>query len=392
MAQYFNCGIVADDLTGACDTAIKFAKGNRTVAVTHRLESIVLQSPSVLAVSTNSRNDELPTVLARTVDACVAMEASGRCVSYVKIDSALRGYPGAQVDAALQATGRSSAIISPALPSHGRRLVAGRLESDSCTENNNMHLPTVLEDQGLHSVLHIGQECVRGGGGDLLRRLQDALKGAVQAIVIDASCDEDLKNIVAVCQCLQPMPLLVGSAGLAGQVAAFQEPRGQEMPNKVPCMPRSNGSCVFVVGSDHPTTVQQLDRFISERDPVTTDTDSRDLRYVESGLQSGDDLVIRVLWRKPEEALAGIIGSDHWPGIGGVFACGGDTAQLVCDVLDVEAINLKGEILPGVPWGILKGGSIADGCHMSMKSGGFGDELTLERVRQFFCGQPSCRV
>ena len=391
MAQDFSFGIVADDLTGACDTGIKFSKGNRAVAVTHRLGSIVLQSSLVLAVSTNSRNDELSTVFARTVDACAAMEASGRCVSYVKIDSALRGYPGAQIGATLQATGRSSAIISPALPSHGRRLVAGRLESDSCAEHKNMHLPTALEDQGLHSVLHIGQKCVRGGGSNLLRRLQDALQGAVQAIVIDASCDEDLKNIVAVCQCLQPMPLLVGSAGLAGQVAAFHEPQGHEMRNKVPSMPRSNGSCVFFVGSDHPTTVEQLDRFISERDPVMTDTDSRDLRSVESGLQSGEDLVIRILWHKPEEALTEIIGSDHWPGITGVFACGGDTAQLVCDVLDVQAINLKGEILPGVPWGVLMGG-IADGCHISMKSGGFGDELTLERVRQFFYGQPSCRV
>jgi uncharacterized protein YgbK (DUF1537 family) len=71
----------------------------------------------------------------------------------------------------------------------------------------------------------------------------------------------------------------------------------------------------------------------------------------------------------------------HLPGIdqtplGGLILSGGETAHFVCQVLQVDAIELSGEIEPGVPWGRLRGGP-ADGLPVVTKAGGFGQEATL---------------
>jgi uncharacterized protein YgbK (DUF1537 family) len=67
----------------------------------------------------------------------------------------------------------------------------------------------------------------------------------------------------------------------------------------------------------------------------------------------------------------------------GFLITGGDTATLVCEALGVQGIDLKGEILPGLPWGVAVGGVI-DGLPIATKSGGFGGPDALLRVAQFF--------
>ena len=67
---------------------------------------------------------------------------------------------------------------------------------------------------------------------------------------------------------------------------------------------------------------------------------------------------------------------------------GGDTAALVCRTLDVRAIDLKGEIAPGIPCGILVGGPF-DGMPVVTKSGGFGlPDALIEIADYFTCSPP----
>jgi len=62
--------------------------------------------------------------------------------------------------------------------------------------------------------------------------------------------------------------------------------------------------------------------------------------------------------------------------ISGIVVTGGDGARALVDALDASAINLRDEVVTGVPIGTLVGGP-ADGMAVVTKAGGFGDDDTL---------------
>jgi uncharacterized protein YgbK (DUF1537 family) len=66
-----------------------------------------------------------------------------------------------------------------------------------------------------------------------------------------------------------------------------------------------------------------------------------------------------------------------------LFITGGDTATAVLRAVDARSIEIRGEVLTGVPWGMLSGG-LFDGCPVVTKSGGFGAPDTMVRVANYF--------
>jgi uncharacterized protein YgbK (DUF1537 family) len=60
----------------------------------------------------------------------------------------------------------------------------------------------------------------------------------------------------------------------------------------------------------------------------------------------------------------------------GLVVTGGDAARALVDALDATAIDLRGEVIDGVPLGMLVGGP-ANGLPIVTKAGGFGDDDTL---------------
>lgn len=70
---------------------------------------------------------------------------------------------------------------------------------------------------------------------------------------------------------------------------------------------------------------------------------------------------------------------------GALVICGGDTAIAVADHLGARGIRLRGEKIPGLPWGWWMGGRL-DGERVATKSGGFGGiETIVEAVRLIAC-------
>lgn len=112
-----NALVVADDLTGAMDTASEVAaRGYETVVV-----AVPDASPpgaTVVAVNTDSRY-ATPSYAADAVGSCV--NAVGAATVYKKIDSTLRGNVGSEVTAALRTTAADLAVVAPAFPATGRR-------------------------------------------------------------------------------------------------------------------------------------------------------------------------------------------------------------------------------------------------------------------------------
>ncbi|MBM3734999.1 MAG: hypothetical protein FJW39_04365 [Acidobacteria bacterium] len=205
--------ILADDLTGACDTGAAFAgRGLRTIVSLDGQP----HACDVLVISTASRADSPADAYAKVRAACETLAPGGRGLFYKKIDSTLRGPVAAEIRACIDSGGRVPAIVCPAFPAQRRTVVGGRLWA-----------PGVSIDLG------------------------DVLAG-LPVRICDASTADDLEHIAA-SLLRAPVPLAAGSAGLARAIAGFY---GSDTRASAPRP--VGGPVVLCVGSDHPATAAQL--------------------------------------------------------------------------------------------------------------------------------------
>ncbi|MFN7931960.1 MAG: four-carbon acid sugar kinase family protein [Bryobacteraceae bacterium] len=146
-----------------------------------------------------------------------------------------------------------------------------------------------------------------------------------------------------------------GSGGLAQRIAAWLPQRTAQL---TPDEPRA---VTVIIGSDQTATQRQRERLL------------------ESGWQ-GRILDVR------HEALDGPLFAEACAQLqGALVICGGDTAIAVADHLGARGIRLRGENIPGLPWGWWLGGRL-DGERVATKSGGFGGiETIVEAVRLIAC-------
>src|ERR1035438_853510 len=105
------CLLIADDLTGACDAAVHFARrGYRTHV---RLDSHG-EEVSVLAISAESRDLSAAELRRVMDDLAQQLPVAQARILFKKIDSTLRGNVGAEIAAARTAFGCETAVITPA--------------------------------------------------------------------------------------------------------------------------------------------------------------------------------------------------------------------------------------------------------------------------------------
>jgi uncharacterized protein YgbK (DUF1537 family) len=253
--------LIADDLTGACDAAAPFA-GRGPVGV-----FVVPASPgfewNVAAVDTESRG-------LRPADAADAVRVAARQLGrrltggllFKKIDSTLRGPIGAELEALLEASGRRTALLCPALPGQRRAVVNGMLlvngaaahESpivrDPAYPGPTSDIVDIVRRGTDHLVSFLPLHRVRGSGDTVARIFRDARD---HIIVADALTDGDLDALAnATLGC--PELVLAGSAGLARAVAEVYGQAGPPAP-----LPEGR-AWLIVAGSLHPATRAQLER------------------------------------------------------------------------------------------------------------------------------------
>src|SRR5690606_13273759 len=109
--------ILADDLTGALDSAAPFAARGMTTLVALSVDDIqaaLVRSPDVLSVNLGSREVEATTAYELTA-AALARVPHGALL-FKKVDSRLKG----NIDAELEAFSFRSALVAPAIPEFGR--------------------------------------------------------------------------------------------------------------------------------------------------------------------------------------------------------------------------------------------------------------------------------
>lgn len=395
--------VVADDLTGATDTAHAFAeRGYRT---TVQVDPDSEPDSTVLAVNTDSRYADTGTATERVRRVVRGTDAP---VVYGKVDSTLRGNVASEVDAAME--GFDLGLFAPAAPAVGRltaegyHLVDGRLLTDTEYADDpnppaSARLPALFD--GLdRPVRHLGTGTVAAGPEAVREALADAPEGAL--ITCDATHERHLAAIARAGRESDRRPLFVGSSGLAEGVAVPGK------PDREPGFEYAAGGALGVVGSVSERSLEQLAALPEEwviaislekllADPEGTGREAG--RRAADRLAAGEHAVVtaapdreaveRTLERGRERGLDGdairkrvtaALASAARAGVGeaaGLFVTGGDVAMAAFDALGVESLSLSGvEVEAGIPVSRLDGG-VADGLAVVTKAGGFGSEATV---------------
>jgi uncharacterized protein YgbK (DUF1537 family) len=344
--------ILADDLTGACDTGALFAgRGPVPVTVWPRPPT----DASARVADLESRTAPAAVAAGRVTE-LVASVRTGHWLK--KIDSTLRGRVGAELDALMRALGAPTALVCPALPAQGRVVVDRVLMVDGVPvaetalgrdaefpAGGSSSVVEILRPQIDRALAWIPIEQVRAGRAALSARLK-RLAGTV--IVADAETDADLDTLVAAALATERPPVLAGAAGLARALAARLGLAGERVD-----LP--GGRWLVVAGSLHPATRRQI-----------REARAAGLTVLATAERPAADRGAAVT-RLAEQALAALE-RERW---GLVVVTGGETAAALWAALGAERLDLAGAPLPGLAFGHLQAPG-RDPLPVLTKAGGFG--------------------
>lgn len=353
-------GLVADDLTGAGDSAAGFADAGWTAVLALRpwgLSRPTGPGPTVLALSTGARADADVEAAARTAQAVDALVEAGAERLYLKVDSTVRGSVAGQVAGALAAWSRhrprTYAVVCPAFPTQQRAVVAGEVLVAGA--------PLARSAAALDPV-------TPRADGDLMRVLPGAvlhrgldLTGPPGALLIaDAAVDADLDRLARWVDDAGPDLVVVGSGGLAA--ALGRRWAAPALRGPVPAVP---GRLLLAVSSLHPASADQLRRLraasFPDVDVLTTGTGTVAPRAAAAELA---ERVAAALHSRPYE---------------GLVLVGGDGAAAILARLGADGVRIDGAVVPGSPTGVIADGEAA-GLRLVTRSGGFGAPDALHEI------------
>ena len=383
-------GIIADDLTGAMDTGVQFAKeGLHTVVM---LGDGELPPVEMVVVSTDSRDLPAPEAYRRAREA--AQRLGGRTL-YKKIDSTLRGNLGAELEGLLDGLGLERALVAPAFPANGRTTVGGchlvngvplaesAFAKDPLWPARESHLPTLLARQTRRAVGYLPLATVERGERAVIRALR-AEKAPI--VVADAETPAHLRTLALALAGLEGW-LPCGSAGLAQE---WPRALGLERPKAMLRWAADPEPAMVLAGSRHRVTAEQLRRASEEGclELIPLAAEGEESQAVDRAVEllgQGRNVALTTTFSRYREGqgmaiarlLAGAAGEvlARRP-VAGLFVTGGDVARAVCHLLGATALQALGEVQPGVPAGLLAGGP-HEGLRVVTKAGGFGDERAI---------------
>jgi D-threonate/D-erythronate kinase len=352
-ASFDHLRLLADDLTGALDSAVAFVRAFGPLEV--GLEAP--ESASLVLDSATRERSEAEAVGRVASLAPMLKTAAGR-LAFLKVDSLLRGHAGAELAAILAANSYARVILAPALPAQGRITRQGRQMVNRQATGED--LAATLRAQGHDVSLRKPGECAEG------------------ISLFDAESDADLDRIVAAALPLPGGALWVGTGGLA---AALGRAMGAGPAGVVP-MPEK--PLLGLVGTDHPAMQAQLARvgFLrldagkAESLPrLRRALGARGFAFATCDLPLGTPREIA------RERIAQVFAETlvALPRPGTLFASGGETLRALIAPLGARGLRVEAEFLPGMPLSRLVGGPW-NGLALLSKSGAFGAPDMLETL------------
>ena len=399
--------VIADDFTGANDTGLQLAKTGASVTVSINGDYVECDIP---VINTESRAMSPREAALAVTDAIDHTRSHKTRIVYKKIDSTLRGNLGAEIQAAMNATGARLSIVAPAIPAAGRTTVHGlclvngvpvadtEFGRDPKTPVKRSSIAEVLAEQTDCRIVNITLEVVRSG--HLSESLQ-FVNGSPQCIVvIDAETSQDLDQIGCSIAELDEKLVLVGAAGLAGA-----------LPQTLYRKPRTIKPILVMAGSMSGVTREQIN-FASDNGLRVVDVNIKDIldnrwlaldvatEMADCMLSQGHHCAIRTSRSDGDRAIAralceehGITGTElgnriaEFMGevavqlqseieLGGILLTGGDIATSMANAVGASGYHIQGEVMPCIPVGHFTGHTLP----IVTKAGGFGPEDAITRI------------
>ena len=357
--------LIADDLTGALDTAAQLTGAFGALPV---VLNLALEPPSGSFVLDLACRDQTEAAAVALTSTTAHHLASGD-IAFKKIDSLLRGHWAAEL-AVLAKTGSFRRIIlAPAFPGQGRITRGGR--------------QIVLGPQGNPTLVPVDPRAEMARHGLDAAVLSRGEVGAIDAALLlcDADSDRDLRSLVQSARALPGPTLWCGAAGLALALSDGTPPR-----SAAPIA----GPHLMMIGSDHPVTRDQV-LFVTRYAPDWI------VRFDGNGPASADrvnqalarhgrclclaDLPPGCARAEASELIARWFGA-MTPGIAQprtLSVVGGETFASLCRELQADMLLVEGEWQAGVPCSRSAQGLWTDMACFS-KSGAFGEPDCLLRL------------
>lgn len=379
-----------------------------------------LPAADVVSFNADTRRVSAAEATVRMGQLARELSTSGLRPAYVKIDSTLRGHPGAEIGVTADAIDSKLVIVAPSFPETGRTVIDGNLlvhdsplhetevGRDPLSPVGTSRVSEILKRDTVLPVFDVPLDEIRSGQfADRLSALAQDVMGRAVLAICDAETDADLDAITAAgltqgAAGAGSEVLFAGSAGLAASLARAV----QIEPNNNVKTPGFSGKPVLVFTASQRTLAddqiaalehagladllpvrmelneaneaQPGDLYESELVDALNAGHNVALRvHVDADLASLGPAEVRIAADSVTQRVGKIVASAvSRANISGLVIIGGDTAHAVLSAVGARGIFLAAEPLAGVALGAISGGTL-DGVTVATKAGAFGDEQTL---------------
>jgi uncharacterized protein YgbK (DUF1537 family) len=405
-----NTLVIADDITGANDIGIMYAKaGLHTLVYSFQEEQDVhYLDCDVLILDTDSRFDDGKRAYDKVFQAIRQVKCKEISQYFNKQCSVFRGNIGFEFDAMLDALEEQFAVVVLGFPANGRttlhseHYVYGTLlqESQFCLDPihpmRESNLVNILKSQTKRMVTAIHYEVYDRGKAAVVAALKEA-KAASNYCIMDVRDNSDLELLA---ELLQEERVLCGSSALSEYLARLKCAAGKKV--------------VCVAGSLTPQTISQI-QYMKRQGYVVLELNTKKLFNVsqqkneiqrlmalaECGYEQENFVLIHsmnertavdetkslalaagfsntemssLISRVLSELCAALVRKCQ---IKHIISCGGDTSATVCEQLHIQGM----EILEELETGLALCKSVEPPYYkLVLKSGSFGSEQFIEKA------------
>ncbi|KQX46646.1 four-carbon acid sugar kinase family protein [Paenibacillus sp. Root444D2] len=393
-------GIIADDITGANDIGIMYAKANIRTHV-YPMEACTGSDqnsggePDVLVLDTHSRLDTPDDAYTKVYQMTKRLQEAG-CARFInKTCSVFRGNIGTEFDAMLDALDASFGIVVLGFPKNGRttlngiHYVHGKKLEESEFRNDPVHpmrcsnLVDILQSQTDRRVGLIPIHIVEQGASVLEEQIAVMKQSGFTYIILDVRDQQSLKTIA---QAVQAEPIICGSSALAEELALLEKQNAVQtsVANKLPALGRSAVLCA--AGSLMPQTaaqiayakkqgltaleldslllfnpaekealckqlVEQASRLLKDDKDVLIHASNSPLKVAATKVKGvelgyGNTEVSVIVSNALSDVIQSVV---NVTGQQRLLIAGGETSAAVCDKLGIGGLSIWQEIEPGLP-------------------------------------------
>lgn len=405
-----NFAVLADDLTGANDTALSFVQSGIRTSVQLGLSPTKVEADGIV-IDADSRELTPAEARKRARNLAEKLMAQGISCFYKKMDSTLRGSWAAEIQGMCDVLSPELVILAPAFPAAGRTtregaqlLLGRRLEETELahapkTPVKASCIPLLVKEQAGVGSAVLPLFILRGSPEKARGWLEEKIQAGTSWIVVDIEEEKDFTLLMDTVRGRKRI-LWAGSAGLAAYLPAFY---GWQR-KAAPLFSARRGGALLCAGSISETTQEQIRRIkalcsipiLKLAPEMLFEEQGKEQLLQEIGriLASGRDVLLSAAETDADVSYAVQVGKAHGLSgkemserlackmgeilrdlpldrVCGLVVTGGDTAVHITRAIGGTEIVICQEVEPGIPLGILKREGAGE-IPMVTKAGAFG--------------------